>query len=319
MNATHRFMEMNGLRFEVFEFGAPSTPLVVLLHGFPDHWKAWEHQISPMICAGYRVLVPHQRGYGDSDKPSGIASYDIDLLASDVVALARSLGYERFDVIGHDWGGLVAWWTAALYPGQVRSCVTINAPHPGVYKRFALRHPTQLLKSWYVFAFQIPWVPEWFLRRNRFAALHRAIDGTSPPGTFDQEDHRLLEAAWAVPGALSAMVNYYRAIVRCTHANLSRRIEPPALIVWGTADPVLDERLAEASAWMCENCQIQRCPQAMHNPQRETAAEVNRRLVNFLTGVIEQERPIPASNASSSVSATSEFTTADRSQNGQEA
>lgn len=273
---------VNGVELQTASAGVPGRPLVILLHGFPDLWQGWHLQIPPLVAAGFRVLVPNQRGYGRSEKPEGVAAYDIDRLAEDVVALAESEGCGSFHLVGHDWGGVVAWWTAARFPDRVSRLAILNAPHPGAFRDYALRSPTQLLKSWYVAAFQLPWAPEAILSANGYARLFRSVQATSLPGVFDDSDRRYLVDGWSQPGALTAMLNYYRALARRSPKSMKLRVASPTLVLWGTQDPTEEPGLAEASIKFCDDARLVRLEQVRHWIQREEPAHVNRELVGFL-------------------------------------
>src|SRR5262245_58570023 len=164
----HRFAVVNSVRLHYAEAG--EGPLVVLLHGFPEFWYSWRHQIKGLAAAGFRVIAPDLRGYNESDKPPGIASYRLELLTQDIVELIQHAGEKRAHVVGHDWGGGIAWWLAMQNPQVVERLVILNAPHPVAFFR-ELRRPAQLLKSWYMFFFQLPWLPEVMLRVGNFAQL----------------------------------------------------------------------------------------------------------------------------------------------------
>jgi pimeloyl-ACP methyl ester carboxylesterase len=277
------FRRANGVELEVATAGEPGRPLVILLHGFPDLWQGWHFQIPALEAAGFRVLIPNQRGYGRSEKPRGVAAYDIDRLAEDVVALADSEGYANFHLVGHDWGGIVAWRTAARFPDRIARLAILNAPHPGVFRDYLFRSPTQILKSWYVGFFQVPWLPEAILSANDFAMLFRSVRATSQPGVFDDSDRRYLVAGWSQPGALTAMIHYYRAIARRAPKSMKQRVAAPTLILWGTRDPTEEPGLAEASLALCDDARFVRFERARHWIQREEGEAVNRELVMFLS------------------------------------
>ena len=160
---------VNGLSLHVVEAGPADGPLLVLLHGFPEFWWAWRHQITPLAQQGYHVVVPDMRGYNLSDAPQDVASYDLDRLVADVVALADRHGAGRFHLVGHDWGGIVAWATAARHPDRLGRLVVMDAPHPDLWSRQILKHPTQALRSSYVAYFQTPRIPELTLGAFGFA------------------------------------------------------------------------------------------------------------------------------------------------------
>src|SRR5215203_1684309 len=168
----HREAIVNGVRLHYV--GAGTGPLVLLLHGFPEFWYSWRAQIPALVAAGYRVIAPDMRGYNLSEKPAGVRSYMLDTLCDDVLALIHHAGEERATVVGHDWGGAVAWNVPMRHPRAVERLIVLNAPHPGAFLR-ELRTPAQIAKSWYMFFFQLPWLPELSLRAGGFATLQRTL------------------------------------------------------------------------------------------------------------------------------------------------
>jgi len=166
----------------VAEAGPESGPPTILLHGFPEFWFGWRHQIGPLAEAGLRVIVPDQRGYGLSDRPQGVSAYHLDRLAGDVLALADACGFATFRLVGHDWGGLVAWWLASRHPERIERLAILNAPHPGIVGAYMRHHPGQWLRSVYVGLFQLPGLPERLLTADRCRALRHALTSTSRPG-----------------------------------------------------------------------------------------------------------------------------------------
>jgi pimeloyl-ACP methyl ester carboxylesterase len=273
---------VNNITLEVATAGPVEGPLVILLHGFPDLWQGWHLQIAPLAAAGFRVLLPNQRGYGGSDKPRGVSSYDIDVLADDIVALANSEGRATFSIIGHDWGGIVGWWVAARFPHRVDRLAILAAPHPGVFKRYLLRNPTQLLRSWYAAVFQLPWLPEALLSAHDFALMFRAVRSTSQPRVFDHSDRRYLTAGWSQAGSLTAMLNYYRALARRGQSSLQVHVESPVLVMYGRHDPAEEPGLNKASKALCQAAKFVEMEQAHHWLQREEPDRVNRELLAFL-------------------------------------
>jgi pimeloyl-ACP methyl ester carboxylesterase len=274
-------LRANGVTLHCVEAGPADGPLVILLHGFPEFWWGWRYQIGPLAEAGCRVLVPDQRGYNLSDKPEGRRAYDLDALAKDVVGLADALGRQTFSVVGHDWGGLVAWWTASRFPDRVAKHVALNAPHPQVAGAYMRSHPSQMLRSMYVGFFQIPRLPEAMLSANHHRSLKDALLRTSRPGTFTDEDVAHYEEVWAQPGALTAMLNWYRALP-LKPAMKEAAVRPPTLVVWGSKDRFLETGLAEASLALCETGSIRWIESATHWVQHEEPEAVNAALVDFL-------------------------------------
>jgi pimeloyl-ACP methyl ester carboxylesterase len=272
----------NGIHLNVAQAGPADGPLVILLHGFPEFWHGWRHQIGPLAAAGFRVWAPDQRGYNLSDKPRGVRSYRLDLLADDIAGLIAAAGCEQACVAGHDWGAEVAWFLALTQPERVRRLAIMNVPHPAIFRRYLLAHPAQLRRSWYIFFFQIPGLPEALARRDRFGQGVRALKGSSQRGTFAPDDLDRYRQAWSQPGALTGMVNWYRAVVRYP-PKLPRdpRIHLPAMVLWGQRDRFLASELAELSVRLCDDGQLVTFPDATHWVQHEEAEAVNRHLIAF--------------------------------------
>ena len=186
----------------------------MLLHGFPEFWYGWRRQIEPLAAAGFRVIVPDQRGYNLSSKPAGVAAYGLTELVSDVIAIADQLGQEKIFLAGHDWGAAVAWSAALLHPQRVAKLAVLNVPHPSVMRKFLSTRPRQILRSWYMSFFQLPWLPEALFSAFNFRAGSRSLLRSSRPGTFTAEDLDQYRSAWSQPAALTAMINWYRALFR---------------------------------------------------------------------------------------------------------
>ncbi len=209
-----RWVRGDGVRLHVVTAGDPAGPPVVLLHGFPDFWYGWRRQIGPLAAAGFRVIVPDQRGYNLSDKPPRVADYAISRLASDVAAVLDDLGLARAAVVGHDWGGGVAWLLAARAPERVSRLAVINCPHPLAMQAALEGSWAQLARSWYMFAAQIPGLPELVAKLTDYRFLTRSMQTTTRPGTFTPKDLIRYRRAWAKRGAMTGMVNWYRAAMR---------------------------------------------------------------------------------------------------------
>ncbi len=278
------FLATNGVRLHVLRAGPEDGPPLILLHGFPEPARAcWRHQIGPLADAGLRVLAPDQRGYNTSDKPESIAAYGLDVLAADVVGLIDAGGWPKAMLAGHDWGGLVAWWTALKYPDRVDRLAILNAPHPVAFRRYLRGHPRQLLKSWYVFFFQIPWLPEASFRSRHWRLLSRALVTTSRPGTFSEEALEPYRQAWSERGAITAMIHWYRAALRHRpEPPADPRIRVPTRLLWGPEDRFLSVGLAEASLVLCNAGRLDWVEGATHWLQHEEPEQVNRWLLDFL-------------------------------------
>ena len=279
----HRYVDLAGVRLHYVEAG--EGPLVVLLHGFPEFWFSWRFQIPALAAAGFRVVAPDMRGYNLSDKPKGVGSYALEGLARDVERLIPALGEERAAIVGHDWGGIVAWAVAILHPGRVGRLAILNVPHPERFAR-GLRTPRQLLKSSYAFFFQLPWLPERVLRAGGFA-LVRYVLRNDPvrPGTFGEDDIERYVEALSRPGALTAAINYYRALARRAPAvtrTLRRRVGAPVMVIWGERDLFLVPELARPDPDWVPDARVERLPDASHWVQQDRPERVNALLLGFL-------------------------------------
>lgn len=263
--------------------GPENGPLVILLHGFPEFWYAWRKQIDALAAQGYRVLAPDQRGYNLSDKPAQVAAYGLDALAGDVLDLIKAEGREKASLVGHDWGAAVAWWTANKHPEHVEKLCILNVPHHAVMKRNLKSNPRQLARSWYMFFFQLPKVPELGMRALDFRMAENALLKSSRPGTFTAEDLSKYKEAWGRPGALRAMINWYRAILRHEPARPpSPRITVPTLMIWGAKDRFLGRELAQPSIELCDHGRLEFIENATHWVQHEEPEKVNELLTGFL-------------------------------------
>ena len=337
---THGEVVANDVRLHYVEAGDPANPLVVLLHGFPEFWYAWRHQIPALADAGYHVVAPDLRGYNDSEKPHGVDAYRLTHLVADVVALIDEFatdgpaidesaggrsgadgsktsesgtdgsetdesgangaandraGSREAIVVGHDWGGAIAWEVAIRRPERVRKLAVLNAPHPERFQR-ELGSASQLRKSWYMFFFQTPRAPETSIRAGDFRVLSRMLrDDPVDPNAFDAVDVERYKDALAKPGALTAAINYYRALGRENgvatlrravsggpdRAPASRRIRVPTLLLWGEQDSALDVSLTEGLDPWVDDLRVERLPDASHWVQADAPREVNDALIDF--------------------------------------
>jgi pimeloyl-ACP methyl ester carboxylesterase len=280
----HREAQVGDVRLHWVEGG--EGPLVVLLHGFPEFWYSWRNQIPALVEAGYRVVAPDMRGYARSGKPSGYDAYTADALVGDVAGLIAALGESSATVVGHDWGGVVAWLTAMKRPEVVDRLVIANCPHPAVYRR-ALRTPGQWLRSSYIGFFQVPVAPELVLRANDFAALRWTLRSASTTdGAFSDDDLDRYAAAFAVPGALEGALAYYRAMGRAMirkapETRTGRTIEAPTLVIWGRQDVVLGSTMADPGDRVPHR-QVAFVEGAGHFVQADAPARFNELLLDFL-------------------------------------
>jgi pimeloyl-ACP methyl ester carboxylesterase len=288
--ATRTKVEANGLRFDVLQAGPRGAPLVLLLHGFPEGAGCWRHQIDALVAAGYRVWAPDQRGYGSSDRPRGARNYRLPLLAADAFGLIDAAGAVSARVVGHDWGGAVAWWMAHARPDRIERLAILNCPHPEVMRRALLTNPRQMLRSWYIAFFQLPWLPEALLGAGDGALLARGLRRSSREGAFQKSDLDAYRRDWRRPGALGAMIDWYRGaryplrIGGRVGAAAAPKVLPPTLLLWGRRDHALGAELAKPTLARCADVQLVFLDEATHWLQHEEPERVNAALLEHLQG-----------------------------------
>lgn len=282
------YAQLGDVRLHYVEAG--EGPLVVLLHGFPEFWFAWRRQIPPLAESGFRVVAPDLRGYNLSSRPAGVAAYGTELLAADIRDLIRERGADRAFLVGHDWGGSVAWATAINHPESVERLAILNCPHPRRLLQ-ALRRPRQLARSWYMFFFQLRWLPERLLSAAGYRALRRAF-GEARPGAFTDQDIAHYVEAWSQPGATTAMLNYYRASFRQRRQTRERSgaVAAPTLVIWGERDRHVGPELAEPDPADVPNLErVERLPDASHWVQHDEPERVGELLIEFFGGGAERQ------------------------------
>jgi len=263
---------------------AGEGPLVLLLHGFPEFWFGWRRQIAPLAAAGFRVVAPDTRGYNLSSRPEGVDAYSVDLLAEDIRGLVHALGATSANVVGHDWGGSIAWATATNHPEVVDRLAILNAAHPRRLQE-GLHHPSQLRKSWYFFFFAIPGLPEDVVHARDWHFFRHFLHDANPPFT-PEETERYIEA-WSQPGAATAMIDYYRSSVKESSKQAKEEhppIQAPTLVIWGERDRYLGENLAEPDREDVPNLdRVERLEDASHWVHHDEAERVNQLLIDFFS------------------------------------
>jgi pimeloyl-ACP methyl ester carboxylesterase len=278
----HHMVKTNGVRLHVVQAGPQTGDLVMLLHGFPECWYGWRKQIPALAAAGFRVWAPDQRGYNLSDKPPGLAAYSLDELARDVIGLIDAAGCDQAYVVGHDWGAAVAWWVAMRYPERLKKLAILNVPHPSVMRSTLQNNPAQMARSWYIAFFQLPWLPERLMGMAGARAAESLFKRTANPGSFSDADITEYKKAWQQPGALTAMLNWYRSIAQRPAASPpDRRVHVPTLILWGVNDVALTREMARASQDYCDDAKLVWFDNATHWVQHDAPDRVNQELLDF--------------------------------------
>jgi epoxide hydrolase 4 len=286
----HGFVTLNTgpggspLRMHYAEIGPDDAPLVVLLHGFPECWYEW-HLVMPRLAERFHVIAPDLRGFNWSDKPTGVDSYAMPAVATDIAALIESLGHTRAHIVGHDWGGSVAWALAIRHPERVDRLVVTNAPHPKAYEREIRRNPDQLLRSYYVFLFQIPVVAEAVARVGITSGM---VSSAYVPGTFSEQALDVYRNGMSQPGAATAMLNYYRAAFRDAlrqgqmPVSSPSVVAAPTLLLWGLKDFALSPNLTDDLDEWIPNLRVQRIEDCGHWVPEEKPHLTADALLDFL-------------------------------------
>jgi epoxide hydrolase 4 len=280
----HHFIEANRIRLHYVTQG--EGELVLLLHGFPEFWYSWRYQI-PALARHFKVVVPDLRGYNDSEKPAG--GYDLDTLSADIRSLIERLGYSKAHIVGHDWGGSIAWNLAQKFPHYLDRLALLSAPHPQRFARDLFVNLDQLRRSWYVLAFQVPTLPEWFIQLNLKQFVRNMFhEQAIRKGAFTEEHAQLYQVALNKPGAIASAVSYYRQIFSHVYSirDWMRSPEPisvPTLVLWGDEDSILSPKLMDGiDQFFSAPFKFKLIPHCGHWIQQEAPQTVNRELLAFL-------------------------------------
>jgi epoxide hydrolase 4 len=298
MSAPWRFEHLtlrSGLKMRIARAG--SGPLVVMLHGFPECWYSWRHQLRA-FSDWFDCVAPEMRGYGETDAPVGVANYTLDKLVGDVADLVYALSHDRAVIAGHDWGGAVAWAPALLRPEIVERLIVLNYPHLKRFSEELRRNPRQMLRSWYMLFFQLPVLPEAVLRARNFAALDTVFkNGALGKGSITDDDMPYFRAAFRNPYSITAAINYYRAnfrtgLLRRSRRNdwMDRKIAAPTLVIWGEQDFALGKELTyDMQRLFSGTFELRYISVSGHWVQQEQPEQVNAYIRDFL-------RPLVAKN-----------------------
>jgi len=283
-NLQHAFAQVNGIRLHYVTAG--EGPLLLLLHGFPEFWYGWKNQI-PALSKHFRVVAPDLRGYNESDKPKRVKDYAAEVVARDMQELIVSLGEKKAHIIGHDWGGGVAWTMTQHFPECINKLVVLNCPLPQVLLRNFFTNLRQLKKSWYMFFFQLPRLPEKYIGRDLHTFFYRGLRGWAHnKSAFSKEDIEEYVKAFQQPGAITGAVNYYRAAFRGGLKSENRKIksiEADTLLIWGEDDQALGKELTYGMEKYFKNhFEIKYIGNCSHWVQHEYPEVVNKQILDFL-------------------------------------
>ena len=279
-----KHIQNENIMLETRVSGPEDGEVIILLHGFPECWNTWRHQIPQLADAGYRVYAPNLRGYGQSSKPDKVMDYHLECLITDVDAIRKESGRNKVHIVAHDWGGAIGWTYANKYSEHTASLSVLNMPHLQVFLNSVWGSLRQMLKSWYIVFFQLPWLPERFLSFNNFAFFKWIMKKSSAEGSYTDRDIEILEEHWKTPGALTASINYYRAIFRKQPRETRKesRVTSPTQILWGEQDIALSTSMAEKSLEYTEGGSLTTYPDGTHWLAHDKPDEVTNRVLEHL-------------------------------------
>lgn len=274
-----KFIKANGLNFETAVCGE-GDKLALLLHGFPESNYSWRYQLPFLAARGYKVWAPNLRGYGNTSRPVGVRNYRIEALMEDVAALIDAADAKSVTLVGHDWGALIAWTFAVRELRPLERLVILNVPHPGVVQKKLFTWP-QIFKSWYMFFFQLPFLPEKGLTAKDARMVEKAfVDTAVDKSKFPKDVTDVYRENALKPGAATAMINYYRGLFRGGSSWRQfrlgwPRLKTPTLMIWGEQDAFIEKYMTEGTGEFVEDLTIHFLPHASHWVQQEAPDEVN--------------------------------------------
>lgn len=289
LDVTSEFVDVNGLQLHVAVAGPEDGRLVILLHGAPDFWYGWRHQIKYLAEQGYRVLAPDLRGFNLSDKPKKASAYNVDATVDDVLGIldwaeqnSPCQSESKPMIVGHDWGAVVAWWAITLFPERFAKAVIVNIPHPLVMRKLMKKNIKYALKFSYFALFQVPKLPEILLPLKNYKLFTMATRGGARRDAFTKDDIKLYRKSWSQQGAIKGIMNWYRGMLRYpTSRKKHLPITIPVHIVWGKRDPVSSWEMAEPCLDICSESQLTYFDKATHWPQQEFPERMNQLLYDF--------------------------------------
>ncbi|XP_054751070.2 epoxide hydrolase 1-like [Lytechinus pictus] len=274
---THKVISLKDIKLHIVESGDPKNPLMLFLHGFPECWYSWRHQIRT-FNKDYHCVAFDMRGVGESDGPDGVSNYTMDKLVGDVHDMIKTLGHKSCVLVGHDWGGLIGWEFAARYPDMVDNYIPMNVPHPDRFADFITSSVVQIMLSWYMLFFQLPYLPEILMSMGDYGMLKEAYK----IGPNTDEDAEAFKYSISMPGRSTTFVNYYRNIIGAIFNQPCGKVSVPTLLIWGTGDAAFNIKLSHDTEKYCPKIIVKRIEGGHHSIQQEQPDVVNNFLKQYL-------------------------------------
>jgi len=281
----HAYLKLQGIKLHYVENGDRSKPLMLFVHGFPEFWFSWRHQLK-YFAETHWVVAMDLRGYGDSDKPTKVSEYKFELLEKDIYDFVVALGREKCTLVGHDWGGGICWGVASTYPEIVEKLIILNCPHPSAFAKKLQSSLSQFFKSWYIFLFQLPYLPEMFFHNEDLNCFRRMFQNADKKCSVNDEDLEGFKYTFSKKGAWTPPINYYRNSFTAKgllNPPKMDKIKAPTLIIWGENDLALEKDLPQLSGEFVDNLQIKYVEKANHFVQQDKPDEVNKLIEAFVT------------------------------------
>lgn len=268
-------IKLNEVSLSVITAGPKEGRPVIVLHGFPERAESWMNQIELLSKQGFFVIAPVLRGYGDSDHPESIKNYSLEKIGHDIVELMDHFKISKSFIIGHDWGCAVSWYLISFFQERFEKAILLNAPHWEVFRRHLLSNPKQLLKSWYILAIQLPFLPEWLISLKNYSLFAETVAKSSVRRAYPKDELEALKKEWNEKDSMSSMLNWYRAAKYSPKTNSKREIDIPVTLVWGERDPFVSQAMGQESLEYCKNGELVVFKNVGHWPHYECKEELN--------------------------------------------
>lgn len=267
-------IKLQDVSLSVITAGPADGSPVLILHGFPERAESWKRQIELLSSKGYFVVAPNLRGYGDSDHPDGIKNYSLEKIGNDVIQLMDHFKIKKSYLMGHDWGCMVGWYLLSFFEDRFEKAILMNSPHWKVFRKNLLSNPKQVLKSWYILAIQMPFIPEMLIGLNGYKDFAATVAKSSIRAPYPKDELAALVNEWKEKKSMSSMLNWYRAAKYAPRGG-KKEIQTPVTLIWGERDPFVSKKMGAESLEFCKNGEFVVFKGAGHWPHHECKDELN--------------------------------------------